>query len=143
MLQIIFFVSVSAAMAGCRPPTERVGKRKAEDEAPLQNKEPRPTSSTVKSRAVAMFIDFEKGLDIMRKSEANRAAAQMKNRRMTVDSGEVREANHPKRAKRAAIAALSDDDNGVFLFSLALHELDALYVTVIAYQSSCLALYRR
>ena len=90
-----------------------------------------------------MFIDFEKGLDIMRKSEANRAAAQMKNRRVTVDSGEVREANHPKRAKRAAIAALSDDDNGVFLFSLALHELDALYVTVIAYQSSCLALYRR
>ena len=104
-------VSISAAIAGCRPPTERVGKRKAEDEALPRNKEPRLAS---KDRAEAMFIDIEESSELMRKSVANRALAQVKNRRVTVDSGATREIDRPKRAKRAATAAQSDNDNGVF-----------------------------
>lgn len=99
------FVSVSAAMTGRRPPTERVGKRKAEDEALPRNKESRLASSTVKSRAVAMFIDFEEGLDIMRKSEANRAAAQMKNRRVTQPTSGAATLQHSNKGKNAEMFA--------------------------------------
>ena len=122
-------VSESAAMDNCSPPTERAGKRKAEDEALPREKKPRLASSAAK----AMFIDADEGERIMKESE--RTAAMAKNRRVTVASGETRETDNPKRAKRAA---LSDDDNGVFFYSPmgSARVMCVLYVTVIAHWRS-------
>lgn len=131
-------VSMPAAMGGCSPPAERAGKRKAEDEAPPRDKEPRLASSAVKGRGMAMLIDKDEGLRIMKISEESRAAALAKNRRVTVAGGEARETDNPKRTKRAAAAALSDDDNGVSFYSLcgSARVMRALCVTVIAYWRS-------
>ncbi|KAN0135955.1 hypothetical protein V8E53_006116 [Lactarius tabidus] len=105
-------VSASAPMASCIPSAERTGKRKAEDEAPSGDKEPRLASSAAKGRGGTIFINADESSKIMKISEENRAAALVKNRRVTVAGGEeARDTDHPKRAKRAAAAAPPLDDN--------------------------------
>jgi hypothetical protein len=127
-------VSVSSLMASCTPSEERTGKRKAEDEASSRDKEPRLASSAAKGRGGTMFINAEESSKIMRVLEEGRAAALVKNRRVTVAGGEARDADHPKRAKWAAAAAPSVDDDGVSFCSFcgSARVVRALYVAVIA-----------